>query len=224
MPDGSYALAGSTTSFGSGNYDFWLVRTGADEPLAVELASLQAIPQENAIRLEFTTASELNNDRFEIFRAETSTGPFNLLTQIESQGNSATAQRYTYVDRDVDLGSTYWYYLADVDVVGNRTEHRDLMVSASPGGRLIPDTYTLGAYPNPFNPATTIEFSLRESGHVSLRVYDIAGKLVAELADRHYDAGMHRVAFDSSHQPSGIYLLRLDANGFTMTQKLILLK
>jgi len=59
---------------------------------------------------------------------------------------------------------------------------------------------------------------------VALRIYDIAGKLVATLADEWKPAGKHQSIFDGSDLPSGIYLARLTAGEFNQTQKLVLLK
>jgi hypothetical protein len=85
-------------------------------------------------------------------------------------------------------------------------------------------------YPTPFNPTTTIEFSLRESTHVTLRIYNVSGQLVRTLVDDKRAPGIqHRVQWggrnDSGQEvASGIYFYRLSARGFTKTKKMLLLK
>jgi len=91
-------------------------------------------------------------------------------------------------------------------------------------GNPVPQQYALSAFPNPFNPSTTIAFDLPKAGHVSLRVFDLLGREVAVLKDGFVEAGTHRVMFDGSGLPSGIYFARLDAAGFSQTKKLMLLK
>lgn len=81
-----------------------------------------------------------------------------------------------------------------------------------------------GIYPNPFNPTTALSYTLQTSSFVSLTVYDIAGREVAELVNGWKDAGVHEVTFDGSGLPSGIYFLRLEAGEYTGTQKMVLLK
>jgi serine protease AprX len=89
----------------------------------------------------------------------------------------------------------------------------------------IPEVHSLGhAYPNPFNPTTTIPFSLPEFGHVSLKVYDLSGRLAATILEGEISAGQYQVTFDGSHLSSGVYLYRLDAPGFSGTRKLMLVK
>ena len=82
----------------------------------------------------------------------------------------------------------------------------------------------LGNYPNPFNPATQIGFSLPAASHVTLVVYNIMGQQVAVLADGQYEAGDHSVTWDASAQSSGVYLYLLDVSGFSQTRKMLLLK
>ncbi len=84
-------------------------------------------------------------------------------------------------------------------------------------------------YPNPFNPGTTIPFSLTVAAHVTLRVYDVHGAHVATLLDEHHDAGGHVARWDGRTEkgeiaPTGVYFVRLGAAGSTLTQKLVLLK
>jgi hypothetical protein len=84
-------------------------------------------------------------------------------------------------------------------------------------------------YPNPFNPHTTIRFSVPREGVVSLRVYDVAGRLVATLADRRYAAGPHTVAWDGTNSrggpvASGIYFYKLAAGDRVSTRKMLLLR
>ncbi len=89
------------------------------------------------------------------------------------------------------------------------------------------------ARPNPFNPRTTIEYSVSAPGRVTLRVYDLSGRVVRTLVDRDTAAGEHKVVWDgttdSGHRAaSGVYFVRMEAAGhtdaFRATRKLVLLK
>ncbi len=81
-----------------------------------------------------------------------------------------------------------------------------------------------GNYPNPFNPSTEIRFALPEAQHVRLVVYDVTGREIARLVDALLPAGTHRVSFDATHLPSGVYLYRLTAGSFDQARRMMLLK
>ncbi len=195
-----------------------------DGPLPVELATFDAVGAVDAIHLSFTTASESNNARFEIWKGGSADGEFAKLVDLPSQGNSATEHRYEYTDREVTAEQSYWYYLADVDLQGNRTEHRERMASATAASVVIPAEYALSVYPNPFNPTTTISFTLQDAGEVRLVVYDVSGRLVRELVHRALTAGEHQVAFEARDLPTGVYLVRMECGRYSATRKLLLLK
>ncbi len=79
-------------------------------------------------------------------------------------------------------------------------------------------------YPNPFNPSTVISYSLKEKGHVSLKVYDTIGKEVMSLVNEEKSAGTYDVTFDARNLTSGIYLYKLECNGVVLSRKMILIK
>ncbi|RPH94239.1 T9SS C-terminal target domain-containing protein [candidate division KSB1 bacterium] len=196
-----------------------------DGPLPVELLSLSAGVLPEGIELQWNTASETNNDFFEIMRGNSETGEFSRIATLASQGNSATEHRYEYLDRDVTAGQTYWYYLADVDMSGTRTEHREMMRSATmTSAAELPSDYSLSAYPNPFNPSTTISFSITEAGNVRMDVYDVSGRWIRTLTDENREAGSYAVTFNANDLPSGIYFVRMEANAFHATRKVVLMK
>ena len=76
-------------------------------------------------------------------------------------------------------------------------------------------------HPNPFNPATTICFDVKELCRVMLRVYDVTGREVAVLVDGNFPAGRHKVRFGASGLPSGIYACRTQTGNFTTARKMI---
>lgn len=78
--------------------------------------------------------------------------------------------------------------------------------------------------PNPFNPTTTIEFTLPRSAHVDLGVYDVLGRLVTSLAAGEFPAGTHQVVWNSDGAPSGVYFYRLNTERSVLTRKMLLLK
>jgi len=79
-------------------------------------------------------------------------------------------------------------------------------------------------YPNPFNPATTIEYSIPVAGSVALRVFDITGREMSTLVNGYHRAGTYRVAWDGSAASSGIYLYRVSAGGMSYAGRMVLLK
>ena len=89
----------------------------------------------------------------------------------------------------------------------------------------MPLTYSLSnAYPNPFNPTTTINYNIGFEGHVSITVYDLSGRVVDNLVDGYKNEGNHEVTWSADMHPSGVYFVRLNVNGYTDTQKLMLIK
>lgn len=79
-------------------------------------------------------------------------------------------------------------------------------------------------YPNPFNPTTTISFTLQESSYVKLTVYDRLGREVKTLVDENKNAGTHTTEFNASGLPSGIYFYRIKTDSRTEVRKMILAK
>jgi hypothetical protein len=89
----------------------------------------------------------------------------------------------------------------------------------------LPSDFHLGQnYPNPFNPSTVIPFELAQSGAVRLAVYDVTGRQVALLVNTSMGAGRHSITFNAAGIPSGVYIVRMEAGGRIMTNKLTLLK
>lgn len=89
----------------------------------------------------------------------------------------------------------------------------------------IPLTFSLQQnYPNPFNPSTNIEFSLPQNQKVTLKIYDLLGRLVSTLVDRELNAGNHKVTFNAGDLSSGVYFYTINAGEFNATKKLILLR
>ena len=82
----------------------------------------------------------------------------------------------------------------------------------------------LDNYPNPFNPSTTLKFSVPRTGHVTLSVFDVRGRIVANLHDGELEKGVYTRRFDGEGLPSGTYFYRLSGQGFEVTQKMQLVK
>lgn len=90
---------------------------------------------------------------------------------------------------------------------------------------VLPTQYSLGQnYPNPFNPSTEIRFEVPVSGFVSLKVYDVLGRIVEILVDEIQDAGYKVVRWDASAIPSGVYFYELTAGEFVAMSKMVLVR
>jgi hypothetical protein len=89
----------------------------------------------------------------------------------------------------------------------------------------LPKGYSLDQnFPNPFNPSTTIRFTLPKPSYVTLQIYDVRGRLVTTLVDRDMPAGAHREVLQADGLTSGVYFCRIKAEGFAKVRKLVVLK
>ncbi len=132
-----------------------------------------------------------------------------LYNSINFALNSSTATALDLVDVHVDQIA-----LDDVPV-GVKADEK-------PG---LPTVYALDQnYPNPFNPTTTIKFAVPKAGDVSLVVFDVLGRKVAELVNGTFNAGYYQVEFNASNLASGIYFYSIEAGEFANVKKLMLLK
>jgi hypothetical protein len=104
-------------------------------------------------------------------------------------------------------------------------ELQDVVLGIKDISSNVPDNYSISQnYPNPFNPSTMIRFSIKETGIVSLKVYNVLGQLVNTLVNEQKSAGTYEYNFDASHLSSGIYFYTIKAGNFTATKKMILMK
>ena len=89
----------------------------------------------------------------------------------------------------------------------------------------LPDSFSLSAaYPNPFNPTTTLSFALPSEVKVILEIYDINGRLIKELQSGILESGYHSVVWNADAHSSGVYFLKMQAGSFQKIQKLMLVK
>jgi hypothetical protein len=145
---------------------------------------------------------------------------------IKGIGSSDQAHNYSYTDGNVQSGKSYYYKLADVDFSGNMKFHGPISVTVE----AVPTNYSLGQnYPNPFNPETAINFSIKEAGKVSLKIYSLQGQLVRTLVDEEKPVGSYSVIWNgttdnATRLASGVYYYILKANGFEETRKLVFMK
>ena len=105
----------------------------------------------------------------------------------------------------------------------NLVESYSTAVNESPSN--IPEKYELfHNYPNPFNPTTTITYSLPKNSFVTLTIYDLLGREVATLVNEEKHSGTYKVTWNAQNKPSGIYFYKITAGGYSKINKMILLK
>ena len=136
---------------------------------------------------------------------------------LEGDVISGTPGELNTVNVSMEPFSAKVYLLADsiVQITGN------LMAA----NNNIPGSFELSQnYPNPFNPSTTISYSIPLPGKVAVKIFDVLGEEVASLVNAEQSAGLHSVIFNGSRLASGVYLYRVDFQGYSFTKKMMLLK
>ena len=90
---------------------------------------------------------------------------------------------------------------------------------------IVPDNFALSpAYPNPFNPSTTISYQLPAPNSMILVVYNVSGQRVATLVNGKVNTGYHQITWNAHNQPSGLYFVQMVAGDYVSSQKILLMK
>jgi hypothetical protein len=209
-----------------------------DQGLPVALSSFTASVDGSHILLEWQTESEIENVGFIIKRSTTSDGVYQIISsylfneELRGQFNSTTAHQYLFIDENVIDGVTYWYKLVDVDVNGTQAEHGPISINAVLV--YVPDAFDLyPAFPNPFNPATTIRIDIPagdgELTEVELAIFNCVGQKVKTihsglLGSGSYDFRWNGLTEHDNKVATGVYFVILQTETFKKIQKLTLVK
>lgn len=196
-----------------------------DYQLDVELASFTASKTSEGVTLNWSTASETSNDRFEISRLDhASDNVWEQVGVVEGQGTTGSAANYSFIDHPNGSGA-YDYALRSVDMNGGQRVVGQVTVNSSTDPSTVVTEFELiGNYPNPFNPTTSVRFQLAEAGRINLSVFDVQGRLVTTLMDGVVAAGVHEQTFDAAGLASGVYFARLTSGSQSDLMKMVLMK
>lgn len=188
------------------------------------------------VRSSRTSRSDLAHRSRETHLLRTTIVGYNIYRSIE-QGefekiNDEPVEETNYNDTGLEE-TDYRYYVTAVYEVGESEGSKTINVGPTSvdDEEMLPvvETKLVRAYPNPFNPETIIEFSLKELGNVTISIYDITGRKVRKLVDDTFDSGLHKAVWkgdDNSGRrlSSGVYFYRMTAPDYTETKKVLMLK
>lgn len=211
--------------------------TSVPTPLPIELISFSAQKSENNIKINWETASEINNYGFEIERTSTPIAQeWEQVGFVSGHGNSNSPKFYEFIDENAPAG-VLEYRLKQIDTDGSfeyytlnaKVENTITNVAKHSSERLPTEYWLKQNYPNPFNPTTHIEYSIPandkgKTSNTKLAIFDMLGKEVAVLVDKQQWSGNYSVQFHANKLASGIYYYRLASDSFVETKKMLLMK
>jgi len=226
-------LVATTTHTNNNTSEF----STADTTLPVELSVFTATASDGKVTIHWRTETEVNNVGFSVYRSESKDGNYTKLAFVPGAGNSAMSIDYQFTDKKAEEGKTYFYYLEDIDIAGERSKSKIIKVVVPPAKPVLPMPKAfrlLQNYPNPFNPDTWLPYQLAASVPVVISIYNIKGQLVRELNMGNQKAGYYvtkskAVYWDGKNEcgeksASGVYWYRLRGGEFNTIRRMVILK
>ncbi len=205
--------------------------------LPVELSSFTANVTANMfVELQWISETETNMLGYNVFRS--SLNSINDATQISSNTipayNSSVTTIYNFVDKNVYPGETYYYWLEHVNLDLTNGFHGPVAITLEENPEIPEPDYVTSLrknFPNPFNPETTINFSLREDVEsVELVIFNLLGQVVRTLVPAQpYPKGEYQILWDGkadsgNNATSGVYFYRMTTPNYNKIHKMMLLK
>jgi hypothetical protein len=240
-PGGSYT--GQWAAAMGANIQFTIEE---DDPLPIQLSSFIAESGKSCVFIRWITESEINLAGFEIFKSShkengyISTSDYKFNPDLLGHGNSSIKHEYLYIDHNVLIGQSYWYYLVDVALNGQRTFHGPVHVYVTDSKGLkylssqIPNKMILYPnFPNPFNSRTVIRFGIPHVNHaqntITLAIYNSSGQKIRALYRGEISEGLFEIVWDGNSEnglavSSGIYFVVLKFYDRIKTGKMILMR
>jgi hypothetical protein len=225
-------------------------RISHDISLPVFLSVFTASATPNGVLLSWRTESEVDNIGWNIYQSTKQDGEYHRINDklIPGAGNSAMPNTYQFLDKEAKEGVTYFYYLEDIDIFGEKNRSDVIQVPSDqswvekpplekhePLKSLPPSKNALlQNYPNPFNAETWIPYQLARESGVEIKIFNVAGQLVKTLELGHREAGYYLRKEQSAHWDgrnnlgesvaSGVYFYTINAGNFAATRRLVILK
>lgn len=242
--DGPKAASASSTTdnwitcTGQSSFSDWILSDAQNESsLPVCLSDFSVLTTHSGIQLYWTTESEVDNLGFFLDRKQLGSDWFEIASYLTTEslkghGSTNQAHGYTYLDTKIDAGIRYDYRLRDVDYSGKETIHSDQIVSVTSqqSSSTRPDKPGIvQAYPNPFNPSTSLHVNIVEPGLIELAIYDSRGREVRTLHNGFHQSGQIDFAWDGKDNGGknldvGVYLCAFRQGTKLSTHKLALIK
>lgn len=185
----------------------------------ITLSSFITEMKEGKVNCKWETASEVNNSHFVIYRNNIA------IARIEGAGTSTETHYYEYNDDQIIPGQTYSYILADIDYAGKETRYNSLTQTITIPNESPEMDFLVGlAYPNPFNPQTTIPIELSKSAQVRATLHDLKGTKLRTLYSAYAESGSKDIVVKGQDLTSGIYIVNIIIDNQQHAQKLVLVK
>jgi len=211
-----------------------------DDPLPVELTTFTASVVDKSVKLNWQTATEVNNYGFNVERQiqepsiknQDKNQNWENITFVEGYGNSNSTKYYSYSDNP-NISGKYLYRLKQIDIDGSFEYSDAIKIEVNIS---LPTDYCLSQnYPNPFNPTTVIKYQIpnnknqtntnsQNSNIVTLKVYNILGNEIATLVNEDKQPGVYEVQFDAGKLTSGVYYYQLITDNYFAVKRMILIK
>ena len=237
---GNYTIVGAHNDDHSGKSNAgsaYIYHSIDDLSLPVELSVFTATTSGDNVILKWRTETEVDNVGFSIYRGEERDGKYIEISFIKGVGDGGMPTDYQYKDVSVEAGKTYYYFLEDIDIFGEKEKHKIIKVVVPPAkpAQPIPKEFRLlQNFPNPFNPDTRIPYDLAQEATVTIRIYDVKGQLVHQLDLGAQKAGSYidkeKAAYWNGRNQtgnavtSGVYFYTLKAGDFQETKRMVIVR
>lgn len=207
-----------------------------DATLPVTFASFTGVYSgDYTVSLDWVTHSESDLYGFNVLRApENDLALASQVVSIVDATNTSLTHNYSFVDNNLKESGRYYYWLKISELSGNNYYHGPITILIednfeNPVIDIPQQTRLHNAYPNPFNPSTTISYSLEEAGRVEIEIFNIAGRKIWHKSVIHGQAGDYSINWNGvtnkdQKVASGVYFYRMTSNKASWTQKMILKK
>jgi hypothetical protein len=192
-------------------------------PLNITMNTLTATGYISRIELKWRTASEYNLEAWQVTRSETAEGDYTIVRALEGHGTTGLPNDYKFVDNAVEPGRQYYYKLVAIDNMG-KTTYGPVSATALIG----PSVNGLRLAMNPAR-SPKVLFTVSNSSKVSLKVYDLTGRLVRTLVNGVLSPNSYVINWDGKNEAgrvagNGVYFIRMSSDGEDSTIKVTLIK
>ncbi len=206
-----------------------------DQTLPVQLSSFDVFNTNSSnVMVKWVTQSESDLDGYRIYRnCDNNLNNAEMLDVFIPGTNTSQTQTYSYIDNSIEVNGIYYYWIKMIDYDASSSFYGPAIIEVEDDFNNSVDipltTGLVSIYPNPFNPTTSIRYSLDSNSLTEIKIYNVRGQLVKTFDLGMQTTGFHKLVWNAKDDngnklPSGVYFSRMKANNKIDTKKIILLK